>query len=133
MKKYILFVAIMIAIALTVSFGVVYFMPEESEKTAEKSTQESIAELFSQKYNKSISTLIIDVKTDTGTFAKGSVNFTDEMGGGLWFAAKTGNGWELAFDGNGIVSCEAANKYNFPKDMIPQCIETQNGNKLIER
>lgn len=130
MKKYLLPVAIVILILAGLSFA--YLASKENGKTTEKTTKESIAELFSQKYNRPASALTIEVLADMGTFAKGRLN-EPGAGGGLWFAAKTAKGWELAFDGNGIVPCEAANKYNFPKDMIPQCIDTQNENKLIIR
>jgi len=97
--------------------GAVYYYSQG--KTAVKPTGEVVAELIGRKYNKPADAVTIDVGTDTGKFAKGSVRFADEMGGGLWFAAKTDKGWELAFDGNGIVLCDTANKYDFPQDMIP--------------
>ena len=107
--------------------------PGNSGNNPEKSTQEAVTGLIAEKYGRPADSVEIEVMADTGTFAKGSVRYTDEPGGGLWFAAKTANGWELAFDGNGIIPCEAANRYDFPTDMVPQCIDTGNENNLIVR
>lgn len=121
MKKYI--IAVMI-IAVVVA---VWFLYPRG-----KSTQEQVAALFSEKYDRPVDALQIGVLTDTGAFAKGTYNETSG-GGGLWFAAKTTGGWVLAYDGNGIIPCDAANAYDFPKDMIPQCIDTAHGNNLVQR
>jgi hypothetical protein len=104
-----------------------------STTTQEKSTEKAIIEDFSDKYDRPKDAFIVKVGMDTGMFAKGTIRFKDEMGGGLWFAAKTDKGWELAFDGNGIMTCDIANKYNFPVDMIPNCIDAKNNNQLIQR
>lgn len=96
-----------------------------------KSTvKEDITKAIATKYKKQTSAVIVNITVDTGSYAKGTVNFAGEMGGGLWFAAKTKKGWELAFDGNGIISCEIVNKYNFPVDIIPGCVA---GDKFVKR
>ncbi len=100
--------------------------------SAEKTTAEQITQILSKKYNQPENGLIIEVTTDTGTFAKGTYN-QPNAGGGLWFAVKTAEGWQLVFDGNGIIPCDAANKYDFPDDIISQCLDTANQNQLIER
>jgi hypothetical protein len=125
MKKILILIAIIIILVLA---GLI-LIPKKETKITEKSTKDLITELLNKKYN---SQLIVEVITDTGTFAKGSYN-EPAGGGGLWFAAKTARGWELASVGNGIVPCADINKYNFPKEIIPQCLDTQNGNKLITR
>ena len=125
MKKYVL--VIVLVVLILVGLRQVYL----KRNTVVKSTKDTVAELFGKKYNRSLNTFTISVSVDTGMFAKGTFNETG--GGGVWFAAKTANGWELAAAGNGIVPCEEINKYNFPKDIIPQCIEVKNENKLIQR
>ncbi|MDR3643095.1 MAG: hypothetical protein P4L74_05740 [Candidatus Doudnabacteria bacterium] len=108
-------------------------MPETGCGGAQsKPVAEQMADMLNQKFNRPANTITTQLITDTGEFAKGSFNEAN-AGGGLWFAAKTAEGWQLAFDGNGIVPCDAANRYNFPKDIIPQCIDTQNDNNLIQR
>ncbi len=128
MKKYI--VATVVIVVL-VAAGVAYF--RNNSKGDAKSTSQAVAQLIGQKYNKPVDSVVISVQADTGSFAKGTVNFKDENGGGVWFAAKTAKGWELAADGNGIVSCDAVNKYGFPADMVPQCLDVQHNNNLITR
>jgi hypothetical protein len=96
----------------------------------EPTLQESIIQQLSQKHSKPESNISIQVSNQTGGHAKGTVQFTDEMGGGLWFAAKTNNGWEVAFDGNGIVACDIVERYEFPREMIPNCV---NGEELVTR
>lgn len=104
----------------------------QSPKKVGVSAQESITALFVQKYDEPADTFDIKIGTSTENFAKGTVNNTNGSGG-VWFAVNTSSGWELAYDGNGIVPCDAVNKYSFPKEMAPQCIDTQNGNRLIKR
>ena len=126
MKKNVLWVA---ALVVVLASGVVVF--GNHSKNGSQTTDAAVADLFGQKYNRSADSVNVAVSTDTGKFAKGSVSFEGENGGGLWFAAKTSGGWELAYDGNGIVPCDAANQYGFPADMIPSCLDSQN--QLVER
>jgi hypothetical protein len=53
------------------------------DNAAKKSTKEAIAEAFGQKYNRPVSSFMIEVAKDTGLFAQGSVGFEGEMGGGI--------------------------------------------------
>ncbi len=122
--------AIILAILTIISLRVFTKVESSNQK---KTTVEQVTEIFMNKYDLSGSGINVKVTTDSGTFAKGTFNEAGTGGGGLWFAAKTANGWELAFDGNGIVPCDAANKYSFPVDLIPKCIDTQNNNDLINR
>ena len=97
-------------------------------------TAQIIKEILAKKYQKAISEVTVKVNKSAENHAVGSVRFGPEgTPGGLWFAAKTDSGWELVYDGNGIIPCDAINKYDFPEDMVPQCIDTQNNNELIVR
>lgn len=98
-----------------------------------KSAGEAITEELSKKYNRPAESFTVETLADTGAFAKGSVRFKDEAGGGLWFAAKTEKGWELAFDGNGIMNCGTANKFNFPREMVSGCLDNDNANSFVNR
>ncbi|MCX6791509.1 MAG: hypothetical protein NT149_00535 [Candidatus Gottesmanbacteria bacterium] len=64
-------------------------------------------------------TMTITVSKIVGNFAQGGASATG--GGGMWFAAKVGDVWKLAWDGNGTISCASINPYNFPTSMIPEC------------
>lgn len=96
-------------------------------------TSEVMVGLFAKKYSRSADDFVIKVVKSDGAFAQGSINIKNEPGGGMWFAAKTDKGWELAFDGNGMVTCQVANSYNFPSDIVTQCIDAENNNELINR
>jgi hypothetical protein len=63
--------------------------------------------------------MTITVSKIAGNFAQGGAS--EQGGGGMWFAAKAGGVWNLAWDGNGTISCTSVNPYNFPTTMIPQC------------
>lgn len=126
MKRFLLAVIIVALVAV----GVIYYINRNNDT---RPTGQAVAELLGQKYGRPTDAVQVEVQTDTGAFAKGSVRFKDQNGGGLWFAAKTDKGWELAYDGNGIIPCSSANRYNLPKDMVPQCIDTQNNNNLVQR
>jgi hypothetical protein len=88
---------------------------------------------FSKKYGKPADTYIVRVKESSDAYAKGSIDFKDEAGGGLWFAAKTDAGWELVFDGNGIIDCATADKYQMPADYVPGCVDTTKENEFVQR
>ncbi len=89
--------------------------------TPEITTKQAVTQSLIQKYNKPISALNVEVTEDTGAFAKGTVKFNDEKESSLWYAAKTSNGWILAYDGNNKMPCEVASNYNFPKTMVTEC------------
>lgn len=109
-------------------------VPAEGEKKqetpGERPLEETIAGQIAQKHGKLTSEVVIKLSDEKEGFAYGLVGFAGEMGGGMWFAAKTEKGWELAFDGNGIIPCDPVNKYGFPVDMIPKCVDKD---ELIER
>ncbi len=107
--------------------------PTITIKPTEEPIDIALAKAFAGKYEKPVSTYLIQTDINTGEFAKGSVRFKDEMGGALWFAAKTEKGWELVTDGQGPMSCELANKYKMPKDLVPMCIDLHKSNPLIKR
>ena len=63
------------------------------------------------------------------THAWGTASFTGEMGGGWFLAYKNPDGWIIVDDGNGTISCETIAPYNFPVDMVPECVD-KNGNLI---
>jgi hypothetical protein len=96
-------------------------------------TLEAIKLEFSTKYDKPIENYIVNVTSDNGKYAKGTINERTSVGGGVWFAAKTNNGWELVFTGNGIITCDIVEKYDFPKDIVTGCVDTNNNNVFVQR
>ena len=65
--------------------------------------------------------MTITVSKIVGNFAQGGAKEPEAVGGGMWFAAKVGGLWKLAWDGNGTISCTSIDPYNFPVSMIPEC------------
>jgi hypothetical protein len=97
------------------------------------SLSDTVAQALSRKYNRPAIDYVLETQEDTGSFAKGTVRLKDVAGGGLWFAAKTEKGWELAFDGNGIMPCATADRYRFPRTMVSACVDEANAGALVKR
>lgn len=92
----------------------------------ETSLHDQVVAALSRKNNWEASRVEVNVATTEGNYAKGDVKFKDEMGGGLWFAAKVNDSWKIVYDGNGMITCDALTEYkDFPKDLIPQCFDKQ--------
>ncbi len=60
-------------------------------------------------------------------FMTGYVNVGEGESGGIYFAAKTASGWEVAYNGVGLVYCEIIDQYNFPVGMVPKCYDVSTG------
>lgn len=107
--------------------------PSKTKEQNIKTTKDYILEAFSNKYSRKKEDFKIEVLTETGNFAKGSVNVNNEHSGGLWFAVKQSGGWNLVYDGNGIMPCDRADTNNLPIELVPSCIDTQKDNLFIQR
>jgi len=95
-----------------------------------ESLTDAVKSQLSVKYQRSISDINLTVTKEDDFFAKGSVSFAGEMGGGLWLSAKTKGGWVLVHDGQGPMTCDQADEYAFPASFVPECILDT---KLIKR
>ncbi len=107
----------------------------------QKTAQENIVKtLFSEKYQRDVSTVYVDIIQSTPNHISGSVQFIepDEEqptpgNVGAFLAAKDENGeWALVFDGNGVIYCADIEPYDFPVEMVPQCYDEPSG-QIIER
>lgn len=77
------------------------------------------------------SKLDVTVSKTEGNFAKGYVkDVGSEVGGGYFLAAKTQTGWVEVYDGQSQPTCSVINQYNFPKDMVPECLDA-NGKVVV--
>jgi hypothetical protein len=121
-------------ITALVMLGSIWFLAQnqQTEQEVMGMTDAHVRAAFAEKYGPPTDRYLVEVERDTGMFAKGSIRFTDEPGGGLWFAARTTQGWELVFDGNGIIPCSAIAGHDFPADMVPQCLDEESG-ELLQR
>lgn len=84
-----------------------------------------IKKAFADKYGKKVDDIDLTVSADDGTHAIGTVKFKLAMEGGWVLAAKATGGWVIAQDGNGTVMCDAVSPYNFPKSMVPECVDSK--------
>jgi Holliday junction resolvase len=82
---------------------------------------QGIQKAFADKYHKNVEDITIKVDKYTALHARGTVQFSDEPGGGLFLAVKEKGEWDLVFDGNGMYGCEIVESYNFPEDMVADC------------
>lgn len=74
---------------------------------------------------------VVTISQNTGKHAKGGVREIEAVGGGYFLAAKTGENWVIVYDGQANPTCEQIAPYNFPVDMVPECLDT-NG-KVVKR
>lgn len=89
-----------------------------------------IKKAFADKYGKNVNDIELTLSDDDGTHAIGTVKFKLAMEGGWVLAAKAAGGWVIAQDGNGSVMCDSVSAYNFPKSMVPECVDSKG--KLIK-
>lgn len=87
-----------------------------------------IQKAFAKKYNRELSEVLVTVSQKDETHATGGIRFLGETSGGWFLAYKTvTDGWTIVQDGNGTISCETVAPYNFPQEMVPECVDV-NGN-----
>jgi|SaaInlStandDraft_5_1057022.scaffolds.fasta_scaffold91222_2 hypothetical protein len=60
-------------------------------------------------------------------FMTGYVNVGEGEKGGIYFAARTSDGWIIAHNGVGIVYCDLVDQYDFPVGMVPKCYDIDTG------
>jgi hypothetical protein len=63
------------------------------------------------------------ISTNTGTHAKGNIREIDAVSGAYWLAAKFEGEWIAVYDGQANPPCEDVDLYDFPSDMVPECID----------
>jgi len=73
----------------------------------------------------------VTINKNTGEYATGNIKEFEAVGGAYWLAAKTDDGWIGVYDGQSQPTCVQIAPYNFPKDMVPECLD-KNG-KVVKR
>ena len=96
--------------------------PEEMEIGEDPDTQ-AIKEAFSEKYDRPVTQIEVSVDESTGELARGGVHFIGETGGSWFLAAKVDDEWVIVDDGNGTISCQKIEGYDFPTSMVPECYD----------
>ena len=100
----------------------------------QKSDENLIKNALVTKNNWNPEEINVTISKNDGKYATGETGtVTPQGGGGLFFAKKVNGNWEIVWDGNGIITCEALTKYpDFPSDLIPQCYD-QTKNTMVIR
>ena len=86
---------------------------------------------FADKHSQPVSAVILTISENNLTYARGSISFVGDTAGGWWLAAKVDGTWIAVQDGNGYVSCEEISPYNFPKSMVPECVDAKGKLKIL--
>ncbi len=102
-----------------------------SAPTPEDET-EFIKQAVYKKLNSDETKLVVTISKIEGNYAKGGVtDVGSEVGGGYFLAAKTQTGWVEVYDGQSNPTCSEIAPYNFPTDVVPECMDANNN--LITR
>jgi len=74
---------------------------------------------------------VVTISQNTGQYAKGGVKEIEAVGGGYFLAAKVGGNWVTVYDGQANPTCVQLAPYNFPTDMVPECLDSSG--KVVKR
>lgn len=105
--------------------------PEEMTPTPNVDESELIKEAIFKKTGLDATKAEVTINKNTDQYATGNIKEFEAVGGAYWLAAKTDEGWVGVYDGQAQPTCEQIEVYNFPKDMVPECLD-ENG-EVVER
>lgn len=81
-----------------------------------------IKKLFVTKYKADIKNVNVTIWQEAPLHVRGGIKIGNAEEGGMFLAAKVNGVWTLVFDGNGALSCSAVSQYDFPSEMISDCV-----------
>ena len=73
----------------------------------------------------------VTVSEYTSNHAKGGVKEKEAVGGAYFIAAKVDNEWICVYDGQSQPTCEQIEHFDFPKSLVPECLN--GANEVVER
>ena len=73
----------------------------------------------------------VTVSLYTSAYAKGGVKEKEAVGGAYFIAAKVNSEWVCVYDGQSHPTCDQIKSFNFPKEMVSECLDENN--KVIKR
>ncbi|MFA5318088.1 MAG: Gmad2 immunoglobulin-like domain-containing protein [Patescibacteria group bacterium] len=90
------------------------------------SLEENLRKMLAAEHNWDINLMEVNISQMSDNHARGGVMFfakeNGEPGeGGYLYASDINGEWEIVAQGNGQISCELLDEYNFPEDMKDQC------------
>ena len=104
---------------------------EETTPTPTVDESELIKEAVFKKTGLDATKAEVSINKNTGQYATGNIKEFEAVGGAYWLAAKTNEGWVGVYDGQSQPTCEQIDPYNFPTDMVPECLD-ENG-QVVKR
>ena len=102
-------------------------IPEPIPSVQTKSDLELIREAMAARHSKPVADTTVNISKLNIPYASGGVKFEGEIAGAWLLAYKQADGWIIVEDGNGTVTCETIEPYNFPVDMVPECWSETHG------
>jgi len=91
------------------------------EEPCYESVQQEVQYILADKYSKNPAEVKITITKNTGSYASGGVLFGQggPGEGGIFLAMKTGNAWQIVYDGNGSIDCnKMRQEYKFPDEIL---------------
>lgn len=95
--------------------------PTVSGLSAQEEVLPFIKTAMATKFSKPVSEVEMEISKYEPGFAQGTVRFSGEMAGGWFLAAEVGGQWLIVDDGNGTISCDKIEPYNFPTTIVAEC------------
>ena len=94
------------------------------EDVFEEDKKAVIKNLFADKYDKDASEIIIEINQETEDYLRGGVVLPPggSENSGMFLAVKVDGEWKLVHDGQGTVPCLVVAEYNFPVDVVKECV-----------
>jgi len=128
MWKTILIVLVVILVILGIGYALYYYTqtnPPKNEEEIIKTDEELIAQVLANKYGKPAEDLTLDIQKRIDDYILGGVTFAPGGPGntGFFLAAKKDNQWHIAADGNGSIACSDIEPYDFPIEIINECVD----------
>lgn len=67
----------------------------------------------------------ITITDNSGIHAKGNIVEGEANGGGYFLAANTSEGWVVVYDGQANPACEDIEPYDFPTELVEECLDSE--------
>jgi len=82
-----------------------------------------LKKLFAEKFDIKVEDVNILIKTETQTHIRGEVKSGEEGDTKTFLGFKEDDLWNVVHEGSGVIMCTEIAKYEFPKDMISDCVD----------
>ncbi len=136
-RQYIIIIgSALILITLAIWLGVKFFSkkpanPDQNtnanqavsiEKISYKDELTMLKKLFAEKLGKAESDINVSIAREDNTHIKGIVTVKGDYEG-VFLAARIDKDWKIVWDGKGKYPCQDILSYNFPGEMVSDCLQ----------